>query len=55
MRSRSPKTNPEDYEWKLLGSEPRMTPLSEPARFPATGINTEPHANHHARSRHDWW
>ena len=51
----TPRTNPGDYEWKLLGSDPRVTPLASPARFPATGINTESHANHHARSNHDWW
>ena len=51
----TPQTNPSDYEWKLLPDEPRITPLSTVARFPASGINTESHANHHARMRHDWF
>ncbi len=50
------KTNPDDYEWKLLPSMPQnVTKQSTPATFLSAGINTESHANHHARSNHDWF
>jgi X-Pro dipeptidyl-peptidase len=56
----TPKTNPDDYEWKLLGTKPKplayyesQGPLAE-ASFPSAGINTESHAAHHARNNHDW-
>jgi predicted acyl esterase len=50
-----------DYEWKLLPSKPRPEMFEafgeEPpsASFPATGANIETHANHHTRSKHEWW
>ncbi|HEY7875710.1 MAG TPA: CocE/NonD family hydrolase [Actinomycetota bacterium] len=57
----TPRTNPDDYEWKLLPSKPMSRayyesqgPLAE-ASFPSAGINTESHASHHSRSDHDWW
>ncbi len=49
------KTSPTDYQWKLLPTKPIVTPNSTPAEFTSAGINTETHANHHARSNHDWF
>jgi X-Pro dipeptidyl-peptidase len=57
----TPKTNPDDYEWKILPTKPMKSmygnggPEPTVASFPSTGINTESHASHHARSRHDWY
>ncbi|HWL66503.1 MAG TPA: CocE/NonD family hydrolase, partial [Actinomycetota bacterium] len=51
----TPRTGPEDYEWKLLPSEPFAGLQPAVSEFPSAGINTEGHANHHARSHHDWW
>ncbi len=48
-------TSPTDYSWKLLPSDPITGPLSSVAAFPSTNANTEAHANHHARSNHDWF
>jgi X-Pro dipeptidyl-peptidase len=42
------------YQWKLLPSDPLIFGPTTPAEFPSTGINTETHMNHHARSHHDW-
>ena len=54
-----PVSQPGDYEWKLLPTKPRTDIFfgSEPptAAFPSTNANVETHANHHARSHHDWW
>jgi hypothetical protein len=56
----TPRVDPDDYEWKLLGSKPKprsyyesQGPIAE-AGFPSTGVNTESHAAHHARANHDW-
>ena len=57
----TPKTNPDDYEWKLLPTKPMKSMYGangqQPsvAQFPSTGINTESHAAHHARDKHDWF
>lgn len=52
----APKTNPDDYQWKLLQEPPgKHTGLKDVASFPSTGINTESHANHHSRNNHDWF
>ncbi|MDQ4144943.1 MAG: CocE/NonD family hydrolase [Actinomycetota bacterium] len=51
----TPKTSPNDYQWKLLPKKPgRGLKSPTPARFPSLGINTESHAAHHARTNHDW-
>jgi len=51
------KTAADDYDWKLLPSDPITGGFisSDPASFPSMNINTEAHANHHGRSHHDWW
>jgi X-Pro dipeptidyl-peptidase len=54
----TPKTNPDDYEWKILPMKPMASMFGQdptPASFPSAGINTESHASHHARNNHDWW
>jgi predicted acyl esterase len=52
----TPKTDPNDYQWKLLPMKPMITgPEASVASFPSTGINTESHAAHHAINNHDWW
>jgi X-Pro dipeptidyl-peptidase len=52
----APKTNPADYEWKLLPEPPaKNSPLKSVAEFPSTNVNTESHANHHSRNNHDWF
>jgi X-Pro dipeptidyl-peptidase len=57
----TPKTNPDDYGWKLLPMKPMKSMYggpgqqASPASFPSVGINTESHAAHHARDNHDWW
>ncbi|MFN2389308.1 MAG: CocE/NonD family hydrolase [Actinomycetota bacterium] len=45
-----------DYEWLALPHDPIFFPGQEPTakRFPAFGVNTESHANHHGRSNHEW-
>ncbi|MFP5353022.1 MAG: CocE/NonD family hydrolase [Actinomycetota bacterium] len=48
------RSNPNDYEYKLLPDKPFVTALSEDPSFLATGINTESHANHHYTNNHDW-
>jgi predicted acyl esterase len=50
-----PRTNPEDYQWKLLPTKPMAGLRPTDAAFPSAGINTESHSNHHARNNHDWW
>jgi X-Pro dipeptidyl-peptidase len=54
-----PVSQPGDYEWKLLPTKPRTDIFfgTEPPRaaFPSGNANVETHANHHARSHHDWW
>ena len=53
----TPRTSPEDYTWKLLPEKPIVGGFKAPtpALFPSAGINTESHAIHHARMRHDWF
>ncbi len=51
----TPVTSPGDYSWKLLPTRPLRSPHSTEASFPSTNANTEAHANHHARSNHDWF
>ncbi len=54
----TPITSPNDYEWKLLPTKPGASMGIMPTRdaqFPSTNINTEAHANHHARNNHDWF
>jgi X-Pro dipeptidyl-peptidase len=53
----TPKTSPDDYQWKLLPQKPDLNGFKAPtpALFPSAGINTEAHAAHHARMRHDWF
>jgi X-Pro dipeptidyl-peptidase len=45
------------YQWALLPTDPIFFPGTTPAtaKFPSAGINTESHANHHARDNHDWF
>ena len=51
----APRTESADYEWMLMPHPPVLGqgPATQ-ALFPASGINTEMHANHHARNNHDW-
>jgi X-Pro dipeptidyl-peptidase len=57
----TPKTNPDDYQWKILPMKPMKSmygnggPEPSKASFPSTGINTESHASHHSRANHDWF
>ena len=53
----TPKTSPEDYQWKLLPTKPIVGGFRPPtpATFPSAGINTESHAAHHGRTNHDWF
>jgi X-Pro dipeptidyl-peptidase len=50
-----PRTNAEDWQWKLLPSKPIQGFLDGEAKFPSTNINSESHANHHARSHPNWF
>ena len=52
----TPKTSPQDYQWKLLPHKPMLGGFQKPtpALFPSAGINTESHAAHHSRTNHDW-
>ena len=43
------------YKWQLLPRRPRLIGPPESAFFQSANINTESHANHHARSNHDWF
>ena len=51
----TPRTNAEDYQWKLLPTKPLAGLRQSVASFPAAGANTESHSNHHARNNHDWF
>lgn len=45
-----------DYSWKLMPTKWRQTFLSPTtAAWPIDPPNAESHANHHARSNHEWW
>ena len=53
----TPKTNPNDYQWKLLPMKPMTTGFKAPskAEFISSGANSESHAAHHGRLNHEWF
>jgi X-Pro dipeptidyl-peptidase len=53
----TPSTYDGEYPWKLWPNKYNPIPFFDPGtvQWPMNAPNAETHANHHARSHHEWW